>query len=84
MKKFVAWILSAVCVLGLCACGSTNSPNQGETPDPEAYAFETQYIRTNGYSEDRTYPYHVVIDSREELEDYYEANKEVFTWNAMK
>ena len=49
-----------------------------QNADPMAYAFEAQYIRTDGYSEDRNYPFHVVINSREELEDYYEANKEVF------
>lgn len=43
-------------------------------PGPQSYAFEAQYIRT-GYSEDRNYPYHVVIDSKKELEAYYEANK---------
>ncbi len=76
MKKVIALVLAVVCVLGLCACNSNNFPNQGVPP--EAYAFEAQYIRTNGYSEDRSYPYHVVIDSKEELEAYYEANKELF------
>lgn len=47
-------------------------------PEPESYAFEAQYIRTNGYSEGRSYPYHVVIDSKEELEAYYIANKELY------
>jgi len=46
--------------------------------EPEAYAFEAQYIRTNGYSGDKSYPYHVVIDSRKDLEAYYEANKDLF------
>lgn len=76
MKRLVALVLAIIFALGLCACHSNNSPNQGAAP--EAYAFEAQYIRTNGYSEDRSYPYHVVIDSREELEAYYEANKELF------
>ena len=43
-----------------------------------ADAFEAQYIRTNGTSENTSYPYHVVINSREEIEAYYEANKELF------
>ena len=58
------------------ANNSINISNQNA--DPMAYAFEAQYIRTDGYSEDRNYPFHVVINSREELEAYYEANKEVF------
>ena len=54
---------------------------QGDNQDilePESYAFEAQYIRTDGYSDDRSYPYCVVIDSKEELEAYYDANKEQF------
>lgn len=78
MKKLTALVLTIICVLGLCACNSSTSSDQGAAP--EAYSFEAQYIRTNGYSysEDRSYPYHVVIDSKDELEAYYEANKELF------
>ena len=76
MKKLIALVLILVCALGLCACDSKESPNQGA--DPMAYAFEAQYIRTNGYSEGKNYPYHAVINSREELEIYYKANKEIF------
>ena len=47
-------------------------------PEPEAYAFDAQYIRTDGYSEGRTYPYHTVISSRAELEAYYEAYKDTY------
>lgn len=74
MKKLTALVLVSICVLGLCACGSSDVP----PPPPEAYAFEAQYIRTDGYSEERSYPYHVVINSKEELVAYYEANKELF------
>ena len=44
----------------------------------EAYAFEAQYIRTNGGPEDG-YPYHTVISSRAELEAYYEAYKDIYS-----
>ena len=74
MKKLIALVLALVCVLGLVACGSSDVP----PPPPEAYAFEAQYIRTDGYSEGRNYPYHVVINSKEELQAYYEANKKLF------
>lgn len=74
MKKVIAMMVALVCVLGLCACHSNDTPY----PTPEAYAFEAQYIRTNGDSNYKNYPYHVVIDSREELEAYYEANKKLF------
>ena len=80
MKKRIAIIVTLLCVLGLTGCGGKDNqefPTQGASA-PEAYAFEAQYIRTNGYSEDRSYPYHVVIDSKEELEAYYEANKDLY------
>jgi len=51
---------------------------EGSAPEPEAYAFDAQYIRTDGYSEDRVYPYHTVISSRAELDAYYEANKDIY------
>ena len=76
MRKYIALVLAFVCVIGLCACNSNNSSNHGAAP--EAYAFEAQYIRTNGGSENTSYPYHVVINSREELDAYYETNKELF------
>lgn len=76
MRKYIALVLAFVCVIGLCACNSNNSSNHGAVP--EAYAFEAQYIRTNGGSENASYPYHVVINSREELDAYYETNKEFF------
>ncbi len=47
-------------------------------PEPETYMFVAQYIRTNGYSANGVYPYHAVIDSKEELMAYYEANKTLF------
>ena len=53
------------------------SVNQG-VPEPEAYAFDAQYIRTDGYSDDRSYPYHTVISSRAELTAYYEAYKNTY------
>lgn len=80
MKKRVVFLLTLICVLCLTGCGSkVNQASSAQgAQEPEAYAFEAQYIRTNGYSEGRSYPYHVVIDSKEELEAYYEANKGTF------
>ena len=74
MKKWIALALAMVCVLGLVACGSNDVPPSA----PEAYAFEAQYIRTDGYSDDRSYPYHTVISSRAELEAYYESYKDTY------
>ena len=74
MKELIELVLILICILGLSSCGSKDVP----PPVPEAYAFDAQYIRTDGYSEKRSYPYHVVINSKEELQSYYEANKELF------
>jgi hypothetical protein len=88
MKRLIVLGLALLCVLGFTACNSVKhehnkdnsnlSSSDFSSQDPKSYAFAAQYIRTDGYSENRNYPYHVVIDSKEELEDYYEANKELF------
>jgi len=63
--------------LGWTVVGNEADPDAG-VPEPEAYAFDAQYIRTNGYSEVRSYPYHTVISSKAELEAYYEAYKDTY------
>ena len=84
MKRMKATVLaifvvSLSLVFCLTACGSMESAggtNQSATA-PEAYAFEAQYIRTNGGSEEG-YPYHTVISSKAELEAYYETYKDLY------
>lgn len=79
MIKRIVIITTLFCILGLTGCGSKVNQDSTTHEDPgPPYGFEAQYIRTNGYSEDRSYPYHVVIDSKEELEAYYEANKDLY------
>lgn len=82
MNKLVALALTLVGILALGGCNYHNEEMQltgkQDIPEPEAYAFEAQYIRTDGYSDDSSYPYCVVIDSKEELDAYYDANKEIF------
>ena len=77
MKKLIEILaLSMSVLLCLTACGAQKAAggtNQG-IPAPEAYAFDAQYVRTNGGSDEASYPYHTVISSRAELEAYYEAN----------
>ena len=46
--------------------------------EPAGYAFEAQYIRTDGGFDEAETPYYVLIESREELDAYYEANKDIF------
>ena len=85
MKRMKATVLAIFVALlslvfSLTACGSAESAggtNQSATA-PEAYAFEAQYIRTNGGSDEASYPYHTVISSKAELDAYYEANKDLY------
>ena len=89
MKKFIAWIMALTCLIGLAGCNqneetqptdttsNTETINQ-EISKPESYEFEAQYVRTDGSAWERSSPYCIVIDSKEELEAYYAANKEQF------
>ena len=70
-------VMEELAKLGWTIVGNEADPNAG-APEPEAYAFEAQYIRTDGYSDERSYPYHTVISSRAELEAYFEAHKDIY------
>ena len=50
--------------------------SQIKTQEPVDYG--VQYIRTNGYMEGAAFPHVVIIRSLDELNNYYEANKETF------
>ena len=71
-----AQVIEELVELGWTIAGNEADPDAG-APAPEAYAFDAQYIRTNGGSEEG-YPYHTVISSRAELEAYYEAYKDTY------
>ena len=61
--------------------GTSEKGTQGESVtgiEPAGYAFEAQYIRTDGGFDEIEAPYYVLIESREALEAYYEANKDIF------
>ncbi len=70
-------VMEELAELGWNIVGNEADPIAG-APEPEAYAFDAQYIRTDGYSAERVYPYHTVISSRAELEAYYEAYKDIY------
>lgn len=57
-------------------------PDGGTVPAQIAWTksidFKAQYIRTNGYSDGETYPKMFWISSTEELEAYYELNREKY------
>ena len=69
-------VMEELAELGWTIVANEADPNV-VAPAPEAYAFDAQYIRTDGYSDDRSYPYHAVISSKAELEAYYEAYKDI-------
>jgi len=55
------------------------SPGASETGiAPAGYAFDAQYIRTDGGFDEVDMPSYVLIEYREELDAYYEANKDIF------
>ena len=48
---------------------------------PISYDFKAQYIRTNGYHDDVSYPVSMEIDSRAELDQYYVENAERYDFS---
>ena len=59
--------------------GVTVPVSGAETPASSGDVdYVAQYIRTNGYHEEATYPRVTIIRSVEELNDYYEANKDLY------
>ena len=65
MKKALALlILLTICISSLSGCAQNTQP-------PASYAFEAQYIRTN-CCDDMEFPTYALINSREELDAYYE------------
>lgn len=83
-RRTLAGVLAAV-LLCLTGCSAQSGP--GDTTDTtaagkpgttRALSFEAQFIRTDGYHEDVTYPVVTVFRSREDLDTYYEANKDKY------
>lgn len=53
-------------------------PDSMRVPDGSPVDYDVQYIRTNGYHEDVKYPVVKVIRSVDELNNYYNANKDKY------
>lgn len=72
---------------------SPDSENLGETVDgkvpestslsAESLPFSVQYVRTDGYHDGAVFPKTVVIQSKKELDTYYEEEKDVY-WLGRK
>lgn len=70
-------VIEELAELGWIVVSNEADPNAGAT-EPEAYSFKAQYIRTDGGTEEASYPHHTVISSRAELDAYYEAHKDTY------
>lgn len=86
-RRTLAGVLAAVL---LCLTGCSAQSEAGDTTVTSAesgknntrtLSYEAQYIRTDGYHEEVTYPVITVFRSREELDTYYEANKDKYYLN---
>lgn len=61
--------------------GTSEKASQGDLEmgsEPLGYAFDARYIRTDGGFDEVDTPSYVLIESKEELDAYYEANKDIF------
>lgn len=70
VKRPIMLILVLIILLSLTGCAASRN-RLVEHP-----SFKVQYIRTNGYHSDITYPIVRVIGSADELKTYYEQNKD--------
>lgn len=73
----------ALCLLAGCGSAAVDKPEE-TTKDialvrqEQLCAFSAQYIRTDGYQASASYPAIKIIHSREELQSYYEENKDLY------
>ncbi len=94
MKKWLMPIILVTCIMALVSCKPENINNPLAKVDTdgglsdngthnasgfEECNFSVQYIRTNGYHDGVQYPVVTVIHSVEELNAYYEANKDKYS-----
>ncbi len=74
-------LLAAAVLLTGCTAPDilpTETCIQIATPtDPVALEYRARYIRTDGYRDGARFPQVVIIENRQQLEDYYAANKAV-------
>ncbi len=72
MKRTVAVLLIFLALFLLCSCSIKPEDNEKKVE------FDAQYIRTGAYAEINSYPILAVLRSQEELNAYYNANKNRF------
>jgi|GEM_PF-1498277 len=83
MKRILTFLLAAVMAVSLWGCGKkaatpeTTQPTEAQIPET-SLSFGVQYIRTSRNTWDQSYPGVHVVDSREALDAYYDANKSIY------
>lgn len=93
MKKLILSVLCLVVVAALTGCGKEEQTQPAESHPyemqfviddssvetvGESIDFSAQYIRTNGYHDGEEYPKTFWITNVEEMNEYYELNKEMY------
>lgn len=78
MKRITAIFISLVLLLALCACLNDSKENKQTLNLDTAIDFEAQYIRTRSLADITNYPLFTVLQSKNELNTYYESNKDKF------
>ena len=83
MKRILTFLLAALIAVSLWGCGKkaatpeNTQPTEAQIQDT-SLSFGVQYIRTSGNTWDQSYPGVHVVDSREALNAYYDANKSIY------
>lgn len=81
MKRWLAVLLAGVFLFAAAGCDGDGRKAVSSAADGAVdCAFEAQYIRTDGYHDNVEYPVITRISSKVQLEDYYEANKELYAF----
>ena len=82
MKRRTVFSLLTACLLCLTGCAAEGKPADTTAASGKngtrTLSYEAQFIRTDGYFEDVAYPVITVFRSREDLDTYYEANKDKY------
>lgn len=81
MKKRITLLLACLLAFSLFACAKKPEESAGGRVETKAVGFSAQYIRTDGYHEEIQYPAVKVLRSKSQLDAYYEANKELYSFD---
>jgi len=81
MNKIIVVVLLICTVISLVGCQRDSQDNLQQELDIN---FNAQYVRTDGYLDGVSYPVVTMIDSRIELDNYYNENKDSYYLERME